>query len=91
MSLISRKERRTFTLDRELVGYVKQFAKERSKRSLSSALEELLRESMRRRERQQIQRAVTAYYDSLNQEDRTEQREWGAFAESQFPEPKGSP
>ncbi len=85
MSLGSRKERRTFTLDRELVGYVKKVAKERSNPSLSSALEELLRESKRRRERRHIQNAMAAYYDSLGEDDRAEQREWGAFAESQFP------
>jgi hypothetical protein len=88
MSLGSRKERRTFTLDRELVGYVKKVAKERSNPSLSSALEELLRESRRRRERRQIQNAMAAYYDSLGEDDRAEQRRWGAFAESQFPKAK---
>lgn len=88
MSLASRKERRTFTLDRELVGYVKQVAKERSNPSLSSALEELLRESKRRRERRQIQVAMAAYFDSLTEDDRAEQRDWGVLAESQFPRTK---
>jgi hypothetical protein len=88
MSLASRKERRTFTLDRELVGYVKKVARQRSMPSLSSALEELLRESQLRSQRRHIQKAMSAYYDALTEEERAEHGEWGAFAESQLPKRK---
>jgi hypothetical protein len=85
---LPRKERRTFTLDRELVGYIKQVAKERRKPSLSAALEELLLESKLRSERGQIRTAMAAYYDSLSDDDGAKLRERGGFAESQFPRTK---
>jgi hypothetical protein len=35
---------------------------------------------------EEISAAVTRYYDSLTDEESAEQREWGEFAQSQFPE-----
>jgi hypothetical protein len=85
MGFAARKERHTFTLDQELVGYLKLEAEQRSIASLSSALEEILRESKRQREREKIQSAISSYYDALPEAEREENRAWGAFAESQFP------
>lgn len=33
----------------------------------------------------QIDAAISAYYDSLTDKEREEERLWGEFAESQFP------
>ncbi len=85
MARAARKERRTFTLDHDLVGYVQDEARQRSISSLSAALEELLRESKRRREREKIQDAISRYYDSLAEDEREQERDWGACAETQFP------
>lgn len=81
----ARKERRTFTLDRELVGYVAEEAKQRRVPSLSAALEQILRESKRRREHKKIQSAISHYYDSLSENEREHNQAWGAFGEAQFP------
>ena len=85
MGFAARKERHTFTLDQELVAYVKLEAEQRSISSLSSALEEILRESKRQRERERIQSAISSYYDALSETECEENRAWGAFGESQFP------
>ncbi len=84
MGFAARKERHTFTLDQELVAYVKLEAEQRSIASLSAALEEILRESKRQREREKIQSAISSYYDALSETEREENRAWGAFGESQF-------
>ena len=86
MGMAARKERRTFTLDPELVGYVEEIRKQYKKESASSALEEILRESKRRREQQRIEDSIARYYSSLTDEEVRRDRNWGAFAESQFPE-----
>ncbi len=84
--MANRKERRTFTLDRELVRYLEAVRTELNKPSTSSALEEILRQNKARREREKIRSAMADYYDSLGTEEREENRAWGAFAESQLPE-----
>jgi hypothetical protein len=38
-----------------------------------------------RREREDIQSAISRYYDSLSDSEREQNRECGAFGESQFP------
>lgn len=82
----SRKLRKTFSLDSELVRYLEQVQDERQAGSASSALEAILRESKRRSELQHIENQVAAYYGSLAEDEREAERNWGAFAESQFPE-----
>jgi hypothetical protein len=48
--------------------------------------ETALGESKDPREHEKIQSAITRYYNSLSDTEREEDREWGAFGESQFPE-----
>jgi metal-responsive CopG/Arc/MetJ family transcriptional regulator len=81
----TRKERRTFTLDPELVTYVEEVRKERRAGSVSSALEEILRESKRQREGKQLEEQIAGYYSSMSEADVEHDREWGEFAETQFP------
>ena len=80
-----RKQRRTYSLDPDLVKYVQQFQKEGRMASASSALEQILWESKRNRERLRQEGQIANYYSSLNDSDRAEESEWGKFAESQFP------
>jgi hypothetical protein len=85
MAITARKERRTFTLDPELVKYVEEVRKECRAGSASSALEKILRESKRQRDRKRQDRQIASYYSSLSPADAERDREWGEFAESQFP------
>ncbi len=86
MKVTTHKERRSFTLDRELVSYLELVRAELKTSSTSSALEEILRRSKSQHERQKVQSAMVDYYDSLSERDREENRAWGAFAESQLRE-----
>jgi hypothetical protein len=81
-----RKQRRTYSLDPELVNYVEIVRKERKAGSASSALEEILRESKRQRERHRIEMAISNYYSGLTTGEQEEERAWGEFAELQLPE-----
>lgn len=83
--MTTRKERRTFTLDPELVRYVEEVRKERRAGSASSALEEILRESKRQRDRRRQDKQIASYYSSLGEAEIERDREWGEFAETQFP------
>jgi predicted CopG family antitoxin len=82
---LRRKARKTFSLSREAVKYLESLRAGKRDKSISSVLEELIRQ---RREAEQVQRAsasVASYYDSLSDEQAAEERAWGAFGESQFP------
>jgi hypothetical protein len=77
-----RKLRRTFTLSAESLAYLEQEARRRQTDSQSSALDELLREKTRERQLAALEANVTAYYDSLSDEEVEEDRAWGEFAGS---------
>ena len=83
MGRAARKERKTFTLSRDSIRYVKEVCRERSAPSESSALEEILAESRRAREMTEIESSIANYYDSISDEERSANRAWGEFAESQ--------
>jgi len=80
-----RKERRTYTLDPELVDYVETIKKEKRAESSSSALEAILRDSKREREHRRLEAAIANYYSQLTDAEQSAEREWGAFGETQFP------
>jgi hypothetical protein len=79
------KARKTYTLDSELVDYLEIVRQERNADSASSALEQILRESRRRRQMQQLNSSISDYYDALPSADRKADESWGEFSESQFP------
>jgi hypothetical protein len=81
----ARKQRRTYSLDPELVGYVEETRKQRRATSASSALEQILRESKARQELAQQDALIAKYYSSLNESEEAAEREWGTFTETQFP------
>lgn len=80
-----RKARKTFSLSRETVRYLESLRKERRKRSMSSVLEDVIRQQQQTKEMEKISASVTRYYDSLTAEEIAEDRAWGEFAATQFP------
>ncbi len=85
MARSAAKEKRTFSLSREAVGYLHEVARATQKSS-SQVIEELIAENKLRAERRRIGHALTSYYDSLTDEEVGQDREWGQFAESQIGE-----
>ena len=81
----ARKEKKTFSLSRESILYLESVRKQKKRESISSVLEELIRQEQQAREMERISASVTRYYDSLTAEEREENRAWGEFAETQFP------
>ena len=81
----SRKARKTFTLDSELVAYLEAFRARHKMASSSSALEEIIRESQCRREQREQDDRIAAYYSGLDPVSAAEDAAWGHFAETQFP------
>jgi Tfp pilus assembly protein PilO len=79
------KARKTFSLSRETVKYLEALRKERKKDSMSSVLEDLIRQQQQTKEMERISASVTRYYDSLTPEEIAEDRAWGEFAATQFP------
>lgn len=53
---------------------------------MSSVLDELIRQQQQAKEMERISASITRYYDSLMDEELAEDRAWGEFAESQFPD-----
>jgi hypothetical protein len=80
----STKLKKTFSLSPDSVDFLKQLAKKY--RSDSEALDAIIREKKMKAEKQRIAAAVTSYYDCLSGAEQDENRAWGEFAESQFPE-----
>ena len=81
----SRKERRTFSLDPELLKYIEKVRQERRIDSASAALEQILRESQLQQERRRQEDRIAKYYSSLSDGERNAEVEWGEFSETQFP------
>ena len=81
----ARKSRKTFSLSAESVKYLELLRKETKRESMSSVLEEVIRQQQRSKELERISASFTSYYDSLSKEEQDEDRAWGQFAESQFP------
>ena len=82
-----RKERRTFTLSPESVALLKDLRAARGgarRRSVSSTLDDLLRALDRQRKRESAEKAISEYYDELNESERIEANEWGQFSLTQF-------
>ena len=82
----TRKEKRTFSLSRESLRYLDAVRKERKSTSISSVLDELIHQQQQAKEQERISASITSYYDSLTDKEVAEDRAWGEFAESQFPD-----
>jgi hypothetical protein len=75
------KQRRTFTLSPESLAYLDEQARQRKLGSQSAFLDELLLEKTAEQRRAALEANVTAYYDSLSDEEVEENRAWGELAE----------
>lgn len=79
------KEKKTFSLSRQAVMYLEALRKERRSSSMSSVLEEVIRQQQQTKELERVSASVTRYYDSLTSEEIAEDRAWGDFAATQLP------
>jgi hypothetical protein len=84
-SSTARKAKKTFSLSRQSVMYLESLRKEKRSKSVSSVLEDIIRQQQQVRELERISASVTRYYDSLTPEEIAEDRAWGDFAATQFP------
>ena len=80
----TRKVKKSFSISPESESFIRKTRKERGASSESEALDLLLSELMALQQRREIEAAYTDYYDSLTDKDVAEEREWGAFAETQL-------
>jgi hypothetical protein len=74
------KEKKSFTLSRSSVVFLERLRKERKAASTSFVLDELIREAETERRRKATEDAISAYYDSLSDEEVKEQSAWGQFS-----------
>jgi hypothetical protein len=74
------KRRRTFTLSPASLAYLEQQARARQLDSQSAFLDELLQEKSMEQRRAALEANVTAYYDSLSDDEVEEDRLWGEFS-----------
>jgi|GEM_PF-1427836 hypothetical protein len=81
----SHKATKRFTLSPESVNFLEAEKLKRGQESASSVLEEIIHECRRKEDTTNIDAAISAYYDSLSDQEREESKHWGEFAESQFP------
>jgi len=81
----TRKVRKTFTLSRESMAFLRELEKEKHARSASAALDDVLLEKRRERDEARNQASIAAYYDKLSDAQMEEDAAWGRIAESQFP------
>jgi hypothetical protein len=72
----ARKVRRSFTLTPDVFAFVRETRQRRGADSDSEALGILLREAMLEAKRQKIDAEYKAYYDTVSEQDLSEQREW---------------
>ena len=84
-SSTTRKEKKTFSLSRQSLRFLEALRKERQSRSVSSVLEEIIRQQQQAKEMKSISASVSSYYDSLPDQQMEADRAWGQFAETQFP------
>jgi Tfp pilus assembly protein PilO len=81
----TRKAKKTFSLSRQSVTFLETLRKEQRRKSVSSVLEDMIRQQQQAKEMERISASVTRHYDSLTAEEIAEDRAWGDFAATQFP------
>lgn len=81
----TRKAKKTFTLSRESVAFLETEKQKRGRESTSLVLEELIQECREKDTAKKIGAEISSYYDSLTDEERNENSNWGEFAEKQLP------
>lgn len=71
--------------DGKSIKYLESLRNELRSRSITSAMEQHIREQRHANEMERISASTPQYYDSLSDEEVEEDRAWGKFGESQFP------
>jgi hypothetical protein len=79
-----RKEKRSYTLSSGALAVLNDIRKETRAASASAALENLLQQARRYREKRKVETAVKSYYDSLTDDELSEQSAWGDFSLAQL-------
>ena len=79
------KQKKTFSLSNDSLQYLEDVRKQKKAPSTSSVLDELIRERKLQAELEKTEVAMSAYYDSLSDEEQAEDTAWGKFGISQFP------
>lgn len=75
-----RKQPRTLSLAEDVIQVLEGYKVDRKVESLTSAVEEIVREW----KKAHLLAQVKAYYDSLPDEEAAQEEQWGAFSESQM-------
>lgn len=78
-----RKQRLTVSLDKGTVKFLKSCARTKAA-SISACVEQMIAASRRISETEQLSAQTVAYYDSLLEQERSEDVAWGEFAESEL-------
>ena len=74
-----RRTKKSYTLSPESVDFLETLRKKRRARSISFVLAEILQAARCEAELATINQSVTAYYDSLSDEEAEDLSEWGEF------------
>lgn len=75
-----RKQARTFSLSEDVIEVLEVYRNKKKVESLTSAVESIVREW----KKSDLAAQVTAYYDSLGDEDVKQDENWGEFSEQQM-------
>jgi len=86
---LARKAKKSYTLSAESVAFLDAMRKRRRAPSVSAVLEEILQMARREQRKAALDRAVSDYYTSLSEAESREQKNWGSFALTQFPDSEG--
>ena len=71
------KEKKSYTISTESVKFLEAHRLKLQSQSVSAALEEILQSARRQQEQELINRALTNFYDSVPDEEREEESQWG--------------
>jgi uncharacterized protein YeeX (DUF496 family) len=75
-----KKQAKTFSLSEDVIEILETYRRKKKVESLTSAVEQIIREWRK----SDLAAQVTAYYDSLSDDDMKKDKEWGKFSESQM-------
>lgn len=78
------KAKKSYTLSPESVAFLEGLRKKRHAASTSLVLDEIIQGALREQEKRAVEDAVSEYYGSLSDQERTERSVWGKFAETEF-------
>ena len=81
---IEAKEKKSFTLSRSSVAFLKRLRQEKNASSTSLVLDELILEADASQRRNSAEQAISAYYSRLSHDEKREQEDWGKFAVAQL-------